>query len=881
MYIDGKAYEADPGKNMLQVVLDHKLDLPYFCWHPAMGSIGACRICAVKSFKGEADTKGKIVMACMTPAAEGTRISITDKDAADFRRNVIEWLMINHPHDCPVCDEGGECHLQDMTLKTGHVYRRYWFPKRTYENQDLGPFVTHEMNRCIQCYRCVRFYKDHAGGKDLDVFATKNHVYFGRQQSGVLESEFSGNLVDVCPTGVFDDKTLSRHYTRKWDLQTAPSVCIHCGIGCNTIPAERYCELRRIRPRYNSDVNGYFMCDRGRYGYEFVNDPRRIRECSVQADGNALPVSWDEAMDRVAAVIARSRGIVGIGSPRASLESNYALLKLVGRENFSTGLSEYEHQGARLALRILREGPVRTPSLTEVENADVVLVLGADPTNEAPMLDYYIRQAMRRAPLDISRKLKIPDWDAQAVAVALQGRQGTMYTITPWRLKLEGITTEAYFADYSETARMANEIRDLLGSEGQDDLTHRIAGALRNARQPLVVTSISAGTEVLRAAAELVWALQDAGRAPWLTITVPEANTMGVSMIGGMSADEAARRIESGTADTLVILENDLSRRMSRDRLGALLEKARNVILLDCMMSDLSDMSDIMLPTRAYVEDDGTFVNNEGRAQRFYQVFIPRGEQRPAWKVLGDLSVSRWNTYEDVLHEMAAYVPALASAVEAAPPADWRSSAGQKIAREPHRFSGRTAKDADRTVFEPSTPPDPSTPFAFTMEGEQRPVPGPLVPRFWWPGWNSENSVTKFAQEVNGPLFGGNSGKRLIEPGSGRADLGGEAVQDGDGKVLVIPRQHIFGSEELSRFSPGIIQLSLKPYIAMSTETAERLGVGDGQPVEFDAGGETRWLPVRIDESVPADTAVVPANMQQTKGIVMPAKAAVRVMSDK
>ena len=200
---------------------------------------------------------------------------------------------MNHPHDCPVCDEGGECHLQDMTVMTGHDYRRYRFTKRTHRNQDLGPFVNHEMNRCIQCYRCVRFYRDYAGGGDFNVFGSHNHVYFGRHDDGALESEFSGNLVEVCPTGVFTDKTLKQHYTRKWDLQTAPSVCVHCGLGCNTIPGERYGTLRRIRNRYNGEVNGYFLCDRGRYGYEFVNSAARLRQPLARSsrDAEAGPVA--------------------------------------------------------------------------------------------------------------------------------------------------------------------------------------------------------------------------------------------------------------------------------------------------------------------------------------------------------------------------------------------------------------------------------------------------------------------------------------------------------------------------------------------------------------------------------------------------------------
>src|SRR5512147_2068344 len=278
IFIDNMPYTVKKeGLNLLHACLDLGFDVPYFCWHPALHAVGACRLCAVKQFRDENDTRGKIVMSCMTPAADGTRISIDDPEVRAFRAAVIEWLMVNHPHDCPVCDEGGECHLQDMTVMTGHTYRRTRFRKRTHRNQYLGPFINHEMNRCIQCYRCVRYYRDHTGGRDLNVFGCHDHVYFGRHEDGVLESEFSGNLVEICPTGVFTDKTLKHHYTRKWDLQTAPSICVHCGIGCNTIPGERYGSLRRIRNRYNEQINGYFLCDRGRYGYEFVDMPQRIR----------------------------------------------------------------------------------------------------------------------------------------------------------------------------------------------------------------------------------------------------------------------------------------------------------------------------------------------------------------------------------------------------------------------------------------------------------------------------------------------------------------------------------------------------------------------------------------------------------------------------
>jgi len=324
IWIDGERHEAREGENLLHACLSLGLDLPYFCWHPALGSVGSCRQCAVKQFKGEDDEEGQLVMACMTPVEDGARLSIDDPEARDFRARVIEWLMVNHPHDCPVCDEGGECHLQDMTVMTGHAYRRHRFEKRTHLNQDLGPFIHHEMNRCIACYRCVRYYRDYAGGRDLDVFGAHDDVYFGRAEDGALESPFAGNLVEVCPTGVFTDKTLKRHYTRKWDLESAPSVCSHCAVGCNTLVGTHAGTVRRILDRYHPEVNRYFLCDRGRFGYGFVDSDDRLRRPLVRdgdvRDGGAelRPADGAEALRRAGELLREGR-VLGVASPRASL----------------------------------------------------------------------------------------------------------------------------------------------------------------------------------------------------------------------------------------------------------------------------------------------------------------------------------------------------------------------------------------------------------------------------------------------------------------------------------------------------------------------------------------------------------------------------------
>jgi NADH-quinone oxidoreductase subunit G len=591
IYIDGRPVEVDPRRNLLEVCLEKGLNLPYFCWHPAMGSVGACRQCAVIQFKDEHDTTGKLVMSCMTPAADGTRISLEHPEAKEMRREVIEWLMTNHPHDCPVCEEGGECHLQDMTVMSGHNYRRYRETKRTHRNQYLGPFINHEMNRCIACYRCVRFYQDYAGGKDLSVFASRNNVYFGRAEDGVLESEFSGNLVEVCPTGVFTDKTLSEHYSRKWDLQTAPSVCAHCGVGCNTSPGERYGRLKRITNRYHGDINGYFICDRGRFGYGFVNREDRP-VAPLLRRGNALQAVYrDEALQAITPLLAGGARLLGIGSPRASLEANFALRRLVGAGNFCDGLSAAEHGLLRLIADIHRRGYAHAPTLREAEQADAVLVLGEDVANTAPRLALALRQATRQKSFELAEKAHIPRWQDAAVRTLAQQQRSPLFLATPAATRLDEIATVTARATPEQIARLGQAVAHAIDpaapaasglDEAQQALVQQIAQALKAAKRPLVVSGPGCGSAaVIQAAANIARALRGAGRQPGLCLVTPEANSLGVALMEAMSLEATLAAARAGQVDTLIVLENDLFRRAPAEAVEAALAGVKHVLVLD------------------------------------------------------------------------------------------------------------------------------------------------------------------------------------------------------------------------------------------------------------------------------------------------------------
>ena len=591
--IDNRTVEVNAGTTVLEAAKQLGIWIPHFCYHPALGQVGACRLCAVKLLDGP--VKG-IQMSCMLPAQDGMVVSTTDPEAMAMRRYVIEWLMLNHPHDCPVCDEGGECLLQDYTVAGGHGVRRYTGTKRTHVNQYLGPHIEHEMNRCIQCYRCVRFYQEYAGGSDFGVMGSAGRVYYGRFQDGALESPFSGNLVDICPTGVFTDKT-ARFRARYWDYDLAPSVCPHCSLGCNTMPAARYRELLKTIARENQEVNGWFICDRGRFENGAVNAPDRPR--TPRLDGRDVP--WDEAMDALVQRLSAFLELHGagalalVGSPRLSHEGALLLARLAttlgaGQLCYFTTTAEAAH--ARAVTAHLQAG--RSASQEEVRQADLVTVWG-DPLAEAPMLALAIRQAWRRGgKVVVVGEDKAPDW------------------------------TRAIGIEVSCAATL-------------DQVS------LTEARQPVL---ICAGTGVDPAT---VAAATGTAR---LAFTFTGPNGCGAALVSReYQACSLAETLADNRIKGIIALEADLP--------AELPDSIALLAVADWRPTPAGTRAEIFFPVTPWVEMDGTYINNEGRAQRFARVMQPGlpirgldpalhpprqhrsqppgGEPRPAWQILAGL----------------------------------------------------------------------------------------------------------------------------------------------------------------------------------------------------------------------------------------------------
>lgn len=885
IHVDGKEYDVNGADNLLQACLSLGLDIPYFCWHPALGSVGACRQCAVKQYQNAEDTRGRLVMSCMTPAADGTFISIDDEEAKMFRESVVEWLMTNHPHDCPVCEEGGNCHLQDMTVMTGHTMRKYRFTKRTHLNQDLGPFISHEMNRCIACYRCVRYYKDYADGTDLGVYGAHNYIYFGRPEDGTLESEFSGNLVEVCPTGVFTDKTHSERYNRKWDMQFAPGVCQQCSLGCNTSPGERYGELRRIENRFNGSVNQYFLCDRGRFGYGYVNRKDRPRQPLLIKDGVQQVLSAVDAMRSGAQILNQAQKVIGIGSPRASIESNYALRALVGAENFYSGLSAAEQGRLELMLNLLQKGGIYTPNLREIEGYDAVLVLGEDLTQTGARMALSVRQAVKGKAREMAAAQKVADWQIAAVMNIGQRAKYPLFVTHVDDTRLDDVAAFNYRAAVDDQARFGFAIAHAINGEAPavDGLSAElsakveiVAQALANAKKPLIISGSHAASDaIIQAAANVALALKAKGNQVGLSYIAPHANSFGLAMMNAEPLDSALAQIESGAVDTAIVMENDLYRHGSAKAIDSALTKLKQLIVADHQHTAIMDKADLILPAASFAESDGTLVNQEGRAQRYFQVFDPSFYDHSivmneSWRWLHSLQTEAqmreidWSQLDDVIADCVAALPQFAPIVDAAPKASFRIR-GQKLARSPHRYSGRTSMLANVSVHEQRQPQDKDTAFAFSMEGNNSPTaPRQQIPFAWAPGWNSPQAWNKFQTEVGGHLRFGDPGVRLFDGQDGNIGYFTTipaAYQPKESEWIVAPYYHLFGSDEMSQRAEVIQQRMPEPYVMLSQSDAQTLGMTPGAMAEFSHAGQAYRLSVRISAHLAQGQIGLPLGM--------------------
>ena len=591
-YLDEQPIPFEDGQNVLEAARRAGVEIPHFCYHPALGSLGACRLCMVELQPSREGERPRAMASCTLAASEGMRVSLQAQHAVDARQSVIEEVMTNHPHDCPVCDEGGDCHLQNMTVAVGPPYRRYEGTKRTFVNQYLGPLIWHSMDRCITCYRCVRFYQDYALGDDLGAFGSRNRVYFGRSEDGPLESPFAGNLVEICPTGVFTDRVYRRSYSRVWDLQTAPSVCPHCSVGCNILPGAREGTLRRVVSRPNERINEWFICDRGRYGHRYTEVGNRPRRARVEGREVDIEEGLDAAAHRLAE--APDGTVAGLGSVREDMEGNAALRSLMrGLHGLYTAHPNPDLEAAIAEATALS---AQAPTLAEIAAADAVLAVG-DLTGHAPMLDLAVRQVVRAGhPLALLHTGPAPLARHARQCRQVQPRE-LLWLIENLRAIAEGSVRNASLAPLLEP--------------------------LQAARNPMVLgVAETLGAPACRELGRVVRAL-----GARLGFALPNANAFGTALLSRSGDSERVlEAVTSGRADKLLVLGSDpFGSGIGAGRWGSLRERLSLLVVLDCVRTETTEQADIFIPLAAFTERSGTFVNYTGLAQGFARVLPEEG----------------------------------------------------------------------------------------------------------------------------------------------------------------------------------------------------------------------------------------------------------------
>jgi NADH-quinone oxidoreductase subunit G len=654
-------------------------------------------------------------------------------------------------------------------------------------------------------------------------------------------------------------------------------VCAGCAVGCNTIPGERYGRLKRVHNRFNAEVNGYFLCDRGRFGAAFVNSEKKLMYPGLrEADGRYRALDHHEALSRMSETCSRG-GVAGIGSPRASVEANFLLRELAGADNFAPGFSNAEQPLANQVLQLLQNSPAVVPDIPAIESADAVFILGEDVTNTAPRIALALRQSVRNKAYELAAELKLTPWQDAAIRNLAQDQRSPLYIATVADTPLDDVATGRYSLAPEQIAALGREVA--LGIAGDrasiSAEAAAIATALASAKRPLVLAGTGCGSaSVLDAADQVVRALAAAGRQVMFSLCLPEANSLGQAMLAGPGAPDLAtleQRAASGELRTLVVLENDLYRRGGSAQISRLLTAFDQVIVLDGLDNATTSAASLALPAATFTESEGTLVSMEGRAQRYFPVFQPPAERRSAWVWLlacmkeMELPVAHpLHHFDDITRACGAALPALSGIAAAAPDLHYLNL-GVKIPRQPGRYSGRTAMRANISVHEPRQREDEETPLAYTMEGLNRNQPGALLPFVWSPGWNSNQSVSKFQTHPGGPLKGGTGGVRLLQPGSrsGQAPVVEScAAHTGEGPWLLVPRHRIFGSDELSAQSPALAELITPGYIELCPADAASIGVAAGDGVEVGEGLAT--LEVRINPTMTAGCAGFAAGLAGT-----------------
>ncbi|MBV5323002.1 MAG: NADH-quinone oxidoreductase subunit G [Ilumatobacteraceae bacterium] len=619
--LDGKKVDIAQGSMIMHAAEKTGTYIPHFCYHKKLSIAASCRMCLV-----DVEKMPKPMPACATPVTQGMVVHTKTEKAVKAQKSVMEFLLINHPLDCPICDQGGECQLQDLAVGYGGMSSRYEEEKRVVFHKDVGPLISmEEMSRCIHCTRCVRFGQEIAGVMELGMSHRGEHAEIETFEGRPIDSELSGNMIDICPVGALTSKPF-RYSARTWELSRRKSVSPHDSTGANLIIQVKNNKVMRVLPLENEAVNECWIADRDRFSYEALNSTERLAMPMLKQGGEWKVVDWKTALEYVAhglQSIKANHGAASVGalvSPHSTLEEIYlagALIRGMGSENIDFRLRNAEFETVQEGARYLGM------AIAELSRLQHVLVIGSNLRKDHPLFAQRIRQAARLG-CEVNRINARPmDW-----AMPL-----CMSCIVP--------TSEWVQALADVAMAVASEKNISAPQAGQaTDAAKAIAKSLLGGEHKAVLLGNAAAHH--EQASHLLALAQWIGEQTGATVgyLTEAANTVGAQLVGALPGPGGlnAQQMLSGALKATILLNNE-PEFDSAAGLAAVqaLKECDMVVTLSPFKANL-EFSDVLLPIAPFTETSGTFVNAEGRVQSFHAVVKPQGEARPAWKVLRALA---------------------------------------------------------------------------------------------------------------------------------------------------------------------------------------------------------------------------------------------------
>lgn len=634
--IDGKAVEVDHGTTIIDAADKLGIAIPRFCYHKKLSVAANCRMCLV-----QVEKFAKPLPACATPVADGMKIFTRSKSAVEAQKSVMEFLLINHPLDCPICDQGGECDLQDIAVAYGASGSRYTEEKRVVLNKNIGPLVSTDMTRCIQCTRCVRFLKEVGGMMELGMVGRGEHAEITAYVDKSVDSELSGNIIDLCPVGALTSKPF-RYSARTWELVRRPSIAPHDGLGSHIEVHVKDNKVMRVLPREKESINECWISDRDRFAYEGLNSPDRLKVPMIKHHGEWHETDWKTALEFAAShiqEITKNNGGEQLGvlvSPNSTMEEAYLAKKLahgLGSDNVDYRLrqTDFRMDGKRTGT------PWMGCNIPDLENMDRILIVGSNLRNEHPLLAQRIRKAVANG-AELSFVNPLGDDPLMKVTHKAITSPNNMVNVMAQILKaMSGLQRLSLC--------LPKSLSDLLETVGVWDNTQAMAESLAGLGKDYDLVSPKTGiflgniaqhnqrfTE-LYSLSEAIASLCGAT----FGLLASHANSTGAHLVGAMPASDglnAKTMLENPRKAYLLLnIEPELDCQNARVAKQAIAQ-AECVVALTSYKSEALNDAHVLLPIAPFTETSGTYMSMEGRVQSFKAVTKALGESRPAWKVL-------------------------------------------------------------------------------------------------------------------------------------------------------------------------------------------------------------------------------------------------------